>query len=359
MRANRLLGAGVVSLGGLVVVYGVLGPLVLDVIHFRTSASGLNQVRGGDLAALVIVAPACMAVGWLAWRGHPAAAVLALAPAIFAMYTYSQLFLGNEFLQRPGNVERFFPLLLAMFLLATAVAVRCWGLTRSDGLPSSSRGLERGSGILLVVIAAFVVFGMHLPTLVDALRDPPSGVAYLETPNLFWVVKFYDLAIVAPAALTVGIGLLQHRLWARKPAYAILGGYVLLGWSVAGMAWTMLFRDDPSASLAQAIGMTGLAGAGAVFAYFLYRPLFRATTPSVPDALGSHGAYLAASQHPSRSPGLHRAGSDEDRRTSVGLSIPSGAADIVDKIRSEFRPETGSTHSSSDVHRVLVAFTPE
>jgi hypothetical protein len=284
MRSNRLLGAGLFSLGGLVIVYAVLGPLVLDVIHFRTTASGLNQIRGGDLAALVVVVPICMAVGWLAWRGHRAAPVLALAPTIFAMYMYSQLILGNEFLHLPGNVERFFGLLLAMFLLATVVAVRCWGLTRPEELPPSTRRLERGSGILLVVIAAFVVFGIHLPGLVDALRDHPNAAAYLQTTNTFWVVKFYDLAIVAPAALTVGVGLLRRRLWARKPAYAILGGYVLLGWSVAGMGWSMLLGGDPNASLAQAIGMTGLASAGAVFAYFLYRPLFRPTTTAVPDA---------------------------------------------------------------------------
>lgn len=284
MRTNRLLGAGLVSLGGLITLYAVLGPLVLDVIHFRTSAAGLNQIRGGDLAALIVVVPVCMAVGRLAWRGHPAAPMLALAPAIFAMYMYSQLILGNEFLHLPGNVERFFPLLLAMFLLATVIAMRCWSLARPENLPSSSRRLERGSGILLVVIAAYVVFGIHLPTLVGALRDSPSGVAYLEMPNTFWVVKFYDLAIVAPAALTVGIGLLRRCLWARKPAYAILGGYVLLGWSVAGMAWSMLFNGDPDASLAQAIGMTGVASAGAVFACFLYRPLFRATTTAAPAA---------------------------------------------------------------------------
>lgn len=298
MRTNRLLGTGLFLLGGLIIVYAVLGPLVLDVIHFRTTVSGLNQIRGGDLAALIVVAPICMAVGWLAWRGHAAAPVLALAPAIFSMYMYSQLILGNEFLHLPGNVERFFPLLLAMFLLATVIAVRCWGMARPAELPSSSRRLERGSGILLVVIAAFLVLGMHLPTLTDALRDQPSGAAYLETPNTFWVVKFYDLGIVAPAALTVGIGLLRRCLWARKPAYAILGGYVLLGWSVAGMAWNMLFSGDPNASLAQAIGMTGLVGAGAVFAYFLYRPLFRATSAVVPHTRVRSGADQSLAARP-------------------------------------------------------------
>ena len=109
MKTNRLLGAGLFGLAGLIVAYAVLGPLILDVIHFRTSVSGLNQVRGGDLAALVAVVPACVAVGVLAWRDHRAAPVLALAPAFFAMYTYSQLILGNEYLNLPGNVERFFP----------------------------------------------------------------------------------------------------------------------------------------------------------------------------------------------------------------------------------------------------------
>jgi hypothetical protein len=275
MRPNRFLGAGLASLGGLMIVYVLLGPLVLDVIHFRTSASGLNQIRGGDLAALVIVAPVCLTVGWLAWRGIPAAPTLALAPAIFAMYMYSQLILGNEFLRLPGNVERFFPLLLTIFLVATAITLRCWRPARPEKLPATSSRLERGSGILLIVIAVFVVFAIHLPTLVDALRDRPKGAAYLATPTTFWVVKFYDLGIVVPAALTVGIGLLRRRQWARKPAYAILGGYVLLGWSVAGMAWSMLFSNDPDASLPLAIGMSALACAGAVFAYFLYRPLFR------------------------------------------------------------------------------------
>src|SRR5664280_2488564 len=94
------------------------------------------------------------------------------------------------------------------------------------GIVVQTPQLERGSGIFLVVIAAFVVVGIHLPGLADALRDHPSGAAYLEMPMTFWVVKFYDLGIVVPAAMTVGVGLLRRRLWARKPAYAILGGYV-------------------------------------------------------------------------------------------------------------------------------------
>lgn len=274
MKVDRPLAAGFAVLGALVLGYVVLGPLLLGVIRFRTSASGLNQVRGGDLAALLVVVPTCFAVSWLAARGHRAAPVLGLAPAVFAMYTYSQLILGNEYLHRPGNVERFFPLLLCLFVLAAALALRCWSLVDPDLLPVPSRRLERGSGILLVVTAVFVVVGIHLPGLVDALHDPPRGSLYLSLPTTFWVVKFYDLGIVVPAALAVGVGLLRRRRWAAKPAYAILGGYVLLAWSVAGMAWTMLVNGDPDASVVQAAAMTVLAASGAVFAVHLYGPLF-------------------------------------------------------------------------------------
>lgn len=145
--------------------------------------------------------------------------------------------------------------------------------------------LARGSGITLVAIAAFVALGLHLPTLVDALGDHPSGAAYLGAPTLFWVVKFYDLGIVVPAALTVGVGLIRGQGLARKPAYAILGAYVLIGCSVAGMGWSMLISGDPDASVALVVAVIAIACAGAAFAYFLYRPLFRATGSAIDIAL--------------------------------------------------------------------------
>jgi hypothetical protein len=64
-----------------------------------------------------------------------------------------------------------------------------------------------------------------------------------------------------------------------------LGAYVLIGWSVAGMGWSMVISGDPAASVAMVVSVTGIACAGAVFAYFLYRPLFRATGSAVDIAL--------------------------------------------------------------------------
>jgi hypothetical protein len=235
----------------------------------------MNQILGGDAAALIVVMPVSLIVGLLAIRGHPAAPVLALAPSIFVVYTYATLIVGNEYLRLPGNVERFFPLLLGVFVLAGAIAVRAWGSASAAQLPATSLRADRVAGVLLLIIAAFLVVGLHLPSYLDAMRDHPTTVQYLSSPTPFWLVKLLDLGIVVPAAVTVGIGALRRRPWARKPVYAILGAYTLIGASVAGMAFTMVLRDDPDASIATLVGMTLLALALATVTWYVYRPLFR------------------------------------------------------------------------------------
>jgi hypothetical protein len=270
-KGTGLLGTGLLVLGAAVGAVAVLGPLVLDVLRYRVSPTSLNQIVGGDAAALAVVVPVTVAVGVLAIRGHPAAPVLALAPSVFVAYTYTQLILGNEYLVRPGNVERFFPLLLGVFVLAGAVALRAWPGTR----PPISAAAERTAGVLLLVIAAFVVVGLHLPNYLDAMRDHPSSVEYLSSPAAFWLVKFMDLGIVGPAAVAVGVGALRHRPWARKPLYALLGAYTLIGASVAGMAITMAARRDPGASAVTVVGSTVLTVLLAGVTAYVYRPLFR------------------------------------------------------------------------------------
>jgi NO-binding membrane sensor protein with MHYT domain len=105
-----------------------------------------------------------------------------------------------------------------------------------------------------------------------------------------------DLGIVVPAAIASGLTLLRGRDSARKPMYAILGGYTLIGASVAAMAITMLVSGDPDASLGLTTAFTlfalALALAFAALSVSLYRPLFNhdeqrvrrdavaATTPS-------------------------------------------------------------------------------
>jgi hypothetical protein len=276
--ADAPLGRLLVAQGALVTAGALLGPLWFDALHFRTSASGLDQIRGSDLAAVAVVAPLCVWVGALARQGHPAAPVLALAPGGFAVYIWTQLLVGNEWHRYPGNVEWFAPLLLGVVGVGAAVVVRASRALRARPPLAWSRRLERASGVLMLAVAGFVVVGIHLSSLVDALSSAPEGSGVLETPNAFWVVKAMDLGLVAPASLLMGIGLLRGRSWARAPAAAVLGGYALLGWSVAAMAWSMVRGGAVDASPGLAVGATAVATAVTGYAAAVYRPLFRRTS---------------------------------------------------------------------------------
>ena len=246
------MGIGLVALGAAIALAAVLGPLVLGLLVYRTSPTSLNQIVGADAASLFLVAPFSVVVGVLVLLGRPRVAGLGLAPAVYAAYMETQLALGNEFLDRPGNVERFFPMLVGIFVLAVTVAGASWRAA-GDEQDVAAPGRDRLAGVVLLAAAAFVTLGLHVPTYLDAVSGSPTYTGYLSSPTAFWLVKFMDLGIVVPAAVAIGLGTLAGRDWARRPLRAVLGAYGLLATSVAAMAVVMYARDDPDASLAAVV----------------------------------------------------------------------------------------------------------
>jgi hypothetical protein len=268
------LAAGLVLLGFGAALVAVLGPLVTGVIDYHASDGAVNQIIGGDVAGLVLVAPVSIVAGILVWRGHLAGPVLALGPAVYGLYMYSQLALGNDISRYAGNSERFFLLYLGLFVLAGAIAVTSWSTIDPANLPPASKRLNRFFGWFLLVVAFFLLVGLHLPGLVDAWADQPTSTEYLADPVVFWLVKFMDLALVVPALVAVGIGVLRDTAWVAKARYAAAGWVALLGSSVAGMAIAMQATADPAATFGNTVAFSVFAGIALVLAFLVYRPLF-------------------------------------------------------------------------------------
>lgn len=271
---RRWTGVAAILLGFGAAGIAVLGPLWIEAIDYHVSGGALGQIAGGDAAALLLVAPTAIVAGILMWRSHPAGPVLASGPAVYALYTYVQLAVGADFDRYRGDSERFFPVFVGLFILAGAIAVRTWADMDAIRLPATNRRTDRFLGILLMTVAAFLVFGLHLPGLVDALAPQPTSPEYLADPNVFWLVKFMDLGIVVPALMAVGVGILRGAAWAHKAKYAAVGWFALLGSSVAGMAVVMQLTDDPAGSTANTLAFGAFAAFGLAVAVVVYRPLF-------------------------------------------------------------------------------------
>jgi len=275
-RLGLILVALAVGMGAL----SLLGPLMLEVMSYRTSKTSLNQLLGSDAATLFIVVPLTLVAATLAMRGHRAATPLASGIGVFAIYTYAQVVIGQEYLRLPGNVERFFPLLLAVFVLAEVAVVLSWRTMPSD-LPPPSRGLRRTAGWVLLLLAAFLVLGLHLPSMLTAWTDPGSLTQYASSPTPFWLVKLMDLGIVVPAAVAVGCGLLRGASWALRMMYPLLTGYTFLAFSVTAMAVVMLVNDDPDASVGLAAGFAAFGLGFLALTVRLYWPLLARTPKRV------------------------------------------------------------------------------
>jgi hypothetical protein len=273
---------GAAALPALLAVIGVgaiavalLGPLVVGVIDYHVSSGGADQIRGGDVAGLLLVGPVSLLAAWLARRVRPGAAALALAPASYGLYTYTQLTITGDVVRYDGNAERWYPLLWLLVVACGAVVALAGARLVREPPPTPRPGLERGTGWFLLAVALFLVVGLHVPSLLDAWRDQPTSEEYLADPVAFWVVKLMDLAYVVPLVSAVGVGLLRGRSWARRALAPVVGWCALLASAVAGMAVTMQATGAPGASIGLAAGFV-LAAAGAIgLAVAAYRPLLR------------------------------------------------------------------------------------
>lgn len=274
---DRLLAGVLVVLAVGVATMSLLGPLALGWVDYHVVEDVENQVIGGDLVALVLVAPICVLAGVLVLRGRRAGPVLALAPTAFVMYLYTQLAVGGEFAAVHGNSERAVPLMLALFWVAGAGFVLAWRAVDVAALPEPGDVLRRSVGSALLLVAVFLTFGLHLRGLVDVVNGPPYGVEYNQGPTVFWIVKWMDLGLVVPLSLLTAVGVLRRAPWARLLAFAVVGWAALLGTAVAAMGVVMMINDDPAASSGLAGGFVVFAMAFLVLAGWLFRPLLDQT----------------------------------------------------------------------------------
>ncbi len=279
-----MIGAGAIAVA-------LLGPLGTGTIEYHASAAAVDQLRGGDIAGLLLVGPVSVAAAWLVMRRRPGAEALALAPASYGLYLYTQLAISGDLAQYGGNSERWFVLFWALITLCGAVLVVAGHRLFHVAAPKARSTLQHITGWYLLGVAVFLAVGLHLPGLADAWRAAPTSQEYLDDPVVFWVVKVMDLGYVVPVVLAIGIGLLRNRPWARRLLAPVVGWSALLGCSVAGMGLTMLITDAPGASVVLASGFVLAATLALALAGVAYRPILqappRAQVPPSPSPTGS------------------------------------------------------------------------
>lgn len=269
---DRPLAGALAAIAAGLAVVALLGPLATGVVRYPISATLESQAVGLDAVSLAVVAPLALVAAWLALRGRQLSAALALGIGAYTSYIVSQYVLGPEYVARTGNSERLFPLLLGLFVLGWAVALRGWWRLGDAGSPVR---LDRVLGRLVLPVLAFLAFVRYVPALVDAASDPPGDAGYLAGPTFFWTIALLDLGVFLPATAAACWGLAHGAAWRSRALYLVTGWFGLIGPAVAAMGVALYARDDPAASLGGTVFLCVLGLAFAAVAVAAYLPLVR------------------------------------------------------------------------------------
>jgi hypothetical protein len=263
------------ALGGALAALSLLGPLGSGAIEYRIADEIItSQLLGLDAVSLALVVPLALGAAALAWRAHPAWPVAAIGPAVYVAYMIPQYLLGPDHVTREGDNEAFFPLFLALFVLAVVAGLWAWSALDLERLPTAPRA-ERLVARVLLPLAAVVVFVRYLPSLADVMGGAPESEEYRAGPGFFWTIAWLDLGLALPATVAAIAGVARGAAWGRRALYAVVPWYALVGVAVGAMAVAMAIRDDPGASAGGAAAMCALGLALAGMAAVLLAPLRR------------------------------------------------------------------------------------
>lgn len=265
MDSRIVTGVSLLLLSVALAVNSLLGPQFAQILVYPLSETLLNQTRGLELFSLVVLVPLGLVAAIFTFQDHPAAAVLAFAPAAYVVYMFYQYIVGPSY----DYVPSFILFHLAIFIVGMAVLIRSWHEMAT--LPQLSRPAARRWSLALLGLAVFVV-ARYLNVLPGGQPLPAEAT---EDLAMFWSIFLLDLGIILPLTLASAFGLWREFPWATPALYGLMGWFALVPPSVAMMGVVMLMNTDPYGSVNSVVVLSIGAAIFVILAIRLYLPLFR------------------------------------------------------------------------------------
>ncbi|MHA2296994.1 MAG: hypothetical protein ACXAEU_13865 [Candidatus Hodarchaeales archaeon] len=240
--------AALICAGGLVLL-SLLGPLGLGLISYKTSISALYQVEGQDLVNLLLIAPLCLIGGILHFRkDENSKYFLILVPIYTVLYVGYAYGVGMEWSnsQYTGNSEQYFWLYLLLMITGFILLLSSLSMFSEENVPDfNPKSLKIYIGFITVFLVLFALMWFREIIEVLTIGNTSSG-SYLDSPTVFWAVKYLD------TGFTIPLGFISLYLLATRPkkAYPFMllffGFFITLSTAVFAMAIVMLLNGDPS-----------------------------------------------------------------------------------------------------------------
>ena len=231
----------------LVATLAILGPLVLGVVRYPTSASGTYQAMGVDATNLIIMVPVLLLGGILLLFRRPSAKYFLILAPVTLFSLALEAGAGEEWSLYAGNAERFVWLYIPEVIVALVLLVGVFPMFSERDAPAfPRRGLRIYVAIVTLLLVVFTAMWLQEIVQVATTGNTASG-SYANSPTAFWMVRFMDLGITIP------LGFLgMYLLWTKPTkAYALVllffGFFVTMGTTVTAIGLVMFLNHDPEA----------------------------------------------------------------------------------------------------------------
>lgn len=266
------------SAAGLAAAASAMGLLDVAGTYGRETASFVDQAVAQDVVNLVLVAPATLALAWLARRGSARAALLWLGVLSFTVYNYVIYTMAIHV----GPLWLAWGAVLGASLWSLVGGLRA--LDPAAVVAALRPPPRRTVGVFLVVVAALFTL-LWLSDIVPAVLAGrlPDGAVELGLPAN--PVHVLDLAFYLPAVLAIGVLVLRRRPHGIALSPIALVFLLLTGLPIIVTPMTTTLRGGEAVwAAAGPVGVLTLATA-AVLAVALRRP--RPGTPAGPTSQGA------------------------------------------------------------------------
>ncbi len=232
---------------GALALLAILGPLGLNIIKHKASESAIYQIQGQDLVNLLLLTPLCIIGGVLYFKKRESAKYLLILVGIYIfLYTGLAYGIGQEWNMYDGNVEGYFWLFYILIIGGLILLLSSLSMFNEKDAPEfNTKSLRVYIGLMVIFLAMFSM--MWIQEILEVVRtgDTSTG-SYSESPNVFWVIRYFDLGITLPLGF-IGLYLLGTR---PKKAYPLMlafyGFFVTLSTAVVAMAAMMVLNNDPN-----------------------------------------------------------------------------------------------------------------
>lgn len=235
----------------------ILGPAILDVIHYRTSQSVIWQTQAFDITNLILVVPLLVVGGiFVLLKKNSSKYFLILTP-IMLMYSGLEYGISQEWGNPAysGNSEAFSGLFLTLTIGGLILLLGSLSRFTSKDAPNFNPKWLR---VYVAVMAAFLLMFVFMwsSQLMEVISTGNTASGdYLAAPTGWWMVKFMDLGITIPIGFITLLLLLSKPKKAYPLVLLFFGFFITLGTAVNASAIIEVINKDPTTTSG-----TGVAG---------------------------------------------------------------------------------------------------